>query len=463
MLDFDLIVVGGGPGGYVAAIRASQLGKKTALIERDRVGGTCLNRGCIPTKTLYKSAGALREMKGAARYGVVCKEVGFDLELVRQNEKSVVDKLTGGVESLLRANGVTLFSGEASLLGEGRVRVGEETLSAKAILLAAGSETAVLPIEGIDHDGVMDSTEALLFAEIPEKLVIIGGGVIGVEMAGIYRAFGAEVTIVEFLPSILATLDAELSRFAAKQLSAAGVNLLTATKVTRIEGERGSMRVFAAGKDGELELPCTHVLSCAGRVPQTKGLGLEQAGVAFDRKGVHVDENYETNQKGVYAIGDLTGRVMLAHVASEEGRVFAERLCGKETRVDYELVPSCVFAFPELAAVGKTEDQLKKDGVSYVVSRFMFAGNGKALSMGETDGFVKMLASADLSEILGVHIAGPHASDLIHEAIAIMRAMLTVEEASRMMHAHPTLNEALMECIQRFLGEAIHVPPKRRL
>ena len=463
-MDYELIVIGGGPGGYVAAIRAAQFGKKVALIERERVGGTCLNHGCIPTKTLYRSAEVLREAKNAARFGVTVGEVGYDLDAVRANEEAVVGQLTGGVEQLLKSNGVTLLSGEATFAQGGALTLNGETLKADAVLLATGSKTAVLPVPGIDLDGVMDSAEALRFAEIPEKLVIIGGGVIGVEMAGIYRAFGAEVTIVEFLPSILAALDAELYRFAAKQLTASGVTLLTGTKVTKIAGARGALTVYAEGKDGAaIELPCTHVLSCAGRVPNTDGLNLPAAGVDFDRKGVHVDENYETNVKGIYAIGDVTGRVMLAHVASDEGRVFAERLAGQKTRVDYALVPGCVFAFPELATVGRTEEQLKKDGVPYVSSRFMFAGNGKALSLGEPEGFVKMLASADLSELLGVHIAAPHASDLVAEAAMAMKSMLTVEEAARTMRAHPTLAEALMECERRFLGEAVHAPPKKRL
>ncbi len=307
---------------------------------------------------------------------------------------------------------------------------------------------------------MLDSTSALRLNDIPKSLVLIGGGVIGVELAGIYRAFGAEVTIVEFLPAILSTLDGELAKLAAKRLAAQGVNLLTGTKVTKITGTPGSFAVLAESPNGEQTLSCTHVLSCAGRVPNADGLNLEATGVAFDRKGIKVDEDYRTNVKNIYAIGDVTGRVMLAHVASDEGRVCVERMSGMGTRVDYALVPSCVFAFPEMASVGKTEEQLKTESVDYAVSRFHFAGNGKALSLGETEGFVKILAKSDLSEILGVHIAGPHASDLIAEAAMAMKAMLTVEEAARTMHAHPTLSEALMECVQRFTGEAIHVPPR---
>jgi dihydrolipoamide dehydrogenase len=264
---------------------------------------------------------------------------------------------------------------------------------------------------------------------------------------------------VEFLPSILSTLDGELAKFATKRLRAQGVDILTGTKVTKITGATGNFTVHAETADGEQALSCTHVLSCAGRVPNTDGLNLESTGVIFDRKGIKVDEDYRTNKKNIYAIGDVTGRVMLAHAASDEGRVCVERMCGKRTRVDYTLVPSCVFAFPEIASIGKAEEQLKAKNIDYAVSRFHFAGNGKALSLDEKDGFIKILAKSDLGEILGVHIAGPHASDLLAEAAMAMKAMLTVAEAAHTMHAHPTLSEAFMECVQRFSGEAIHVAP----
>lgn len=459
MQRFELIVIGGGPGGYVAAIRAAQLKMQVALIERERVGGACLNHGCIPTKTLYRTAEVLTEAANASRYGIHAENVSLDLGATRARKEAVVDTLVGGVQSLLKSNGVTVIPGDASFVDKNTVRVGRETYAADAFIIATGSKTAVLPVEGIDLTGVLDSTSALRLDDVPKSLVLIGGGVIGVELAGIYRAFGAEVTIVEFLPSILSTLDGELAAFAAKRLRAQGVHILTGTKVTRITGASGDFSVRAESADGEQTLACTHVLSCAGRVPNADGLNLEVAGVTFDRKGIKVDGDYRTNVKNVYAIGDVTGGTMLAHVASDEGRVCVERMCGRQTRVDYALVPSCVFSFPEMASVGKTEERLKAEQVDYAVSRFHFAGNGKALSLGEKDGFVKILAKSDLTEILGVHIAGPHASDLIAEAAMAMKAMLTVEEAAHTMHAHPTLSEAFMECVQRFSGAAIHVPP----
>ncbi len=458
----DLIVIGGGPGGYVAAIRAAQLGKSVTLVEKENAGGTCLNWGCIPTKALYREAELLEEIRGAGEFGITTGEVGFDLAAVRARKAQIVARLTSGVKQLLKGNGVSYVSGEARFTGPDAIEVNGETLQAEAFLIATGSKTAVLPVPGITLPGVMDSREALEFAEIPQKLVVIGGGVIGVEMAGIYRAFGAEVSIVEFMPQILPMADGEAAKYCARQLRKRGIEMLTATKVTSIAGGPGAFTVTVEGEKGVQELACTHVLSCAGRVMNVDGLGLERAGVSYDRKGVKVDENYRTNVPGIYAIGDVTGRVMLAHVASDEGRVAVERMCGMDTSVDYELVPNCIFTFPEIAAVGKTEEALQKEGVAYASSKFAFAGNGKAQTLGETDGFVKILASEDMRKILGVHIIGPHASDLIHTAIMAMRAMLTVEEAARTMYAHPTLAESLMEATQGLLGEAIHMAPKRR-
>lgn len=461
-MHFDIIVIGGGPGGYVTAIRGAQLGKKVALVEKERVGGTCLNHGCIPTKTLYRSAEVVRIINEAEKYGVNAAQPTVSVDGVRARKEQVVTQLTSGVASLLKGNGVTVISGEASVSKDKSVTVAGEKYTADHIIIATGSKTAMLPVPGIDLPGVMGSTEALALEEIPENLVIIGGGVIGVEMAGIYKAFGSEVTIVEFLPAVLSTLDGEISKFAAKQLAAQGIKVLTSAKVTSIEGEKGSMKVTAETKDGIVTLECTHVLNGAGRAPQTDGLGLEEAGIEMNRRAIKVDENYQTNIPGIYAIGDVIGGAMLAHVASDEGKVCVERICGHNTSVDYNIIPACVFAFPELASVGKTEEQLKADGVKYSVGRFAFAGNGKALSLGETEGLVKIIASEDLRSILGVHIAGPHASDLIHEAVYAMKSMLTVEEAAHTMHAHPSLAEAFMEAMQRLLGEAIHVAPMRR-
>ena len=461
-MHFDIIVIGGGPGGYVTAIRAAQLGKNVALIERERVGGTCLNHGCIPTKTLYRSAEVMNIIAEAEKYGVAAAQPTISVEGVRARKEQVVTQLTTGVASLLKGNGVTVITGEASIGKDKTVTAAGEKYTADHIIIATGSKTARLPVPGIDLPGVMGSTEALALEELPQSLVIIGGGVIGVEMAGIYKAFGAEVTIVEFLPAVLSTLDGELSKFAAKRLAAQGIKVLTGAKVTSIEGEKGNMVVTAETKDGTVAISCTHVLNGAGRTPCIDGLGIEEAGIEMDGRKIKVDENYRTNIPGIYAIGDVIGGAMLAHVASDEGRACVERICGMNTYVDYDIIPACVFAFPELASVGKTEEQLKAEDVKYNVARFAFSGNGKALSLGETDGLVKIIASEDLRSILGVHIAGPHASDLIHEAVIAMKSMLTVEEAAHTMHAHPSLAEAFMECMQRLLGEAIHVPPAKR-
>lgn len=455
----ELLIIGGGPGGYVAAIRAAQLGYKVALAEREELGGTCLNHGCIPTKALYKNAEVLDELSRAAEFGISFgSEPSVDLEQVRARESKVVKTLTTGVAQLLKGNGVEVLRGEASFVDAHTLRVGETEIQADRILIATGSKPAVLPIPGIDKPGVMDSTQALRFEEIPKHLLIIGGGVIGIEMAGIYRAFGAQVTVVEFMPSILPMIDAEAAKLLTRGLGKRGIRILTSAKVQTIDGSDGAFTV-RVDKGGETEeIACDKVLSCAGRVPNVDGLNLEAAGVDYGRKGIPVDQDYQTNVKGIYAIGDVTGRVMLAHVASDEGKVCVERMAGHNASVNYDLVPNCIFTFPEIASVGKTEEQLKAAETAYTASKFAFAGNGKALTLGASEGFVKILAGAD-GRILGVHIMGAHASDLIHEAIVAMHAELTAGELASAMHAHPTLAEAVAEAAMGVSGSAIHRMP----
>ena len=458
----DLVIIGGGPGGYVAAIRAAQLGRHVTLIERDTLGGTCLNRGCIPTKALYRNAEALDLVRHADEFGIRTDGAAVDQDAVRARKERIVSELTGGVKQLLKANGVEVVYGEASFASPGAVTVNGEMLEANDFIIASGSKAASLPVPGMDTPGILDSTGALEWARVPEKLVIVGGGVIGIEMAGIYRAFGAEVTVVEFMPAILPMTDGDVSKFCQRLLMKRGIAFKTGTRVTGVTGTLGAFTVTIEGKSGTESLSCTDILCCTGRVMDASGLCLEKAGVAYTKKGITVDEGYRTSAPHIYAIGDVTGRVLLAHVASEEGRVCVERMSGMRTFVDYDLVPGCIFTFPEIAYIGKTEEQLKAEGADYVSSRFLFNGNGKAKTLGETDGFIKILAARDLSAILGVHIIGPHASDLLTEAIVAMRAQLTVEEASRIMHAHPTLSEAFMECVQNLMGEAIHMAPRKK-
>ena len=458
----DLIVIGGGPGGYVAAIRAAQLGREVTLIEKDAVGGTCLNRGCIPTKALFRSAEVLDEMRRAAEFGLAPVEPAVDLDAVRARTGKTVDTLVGGVGALLKGNKVEVIKGTACFAGPDALEVNGETLTFKQVIIASGSKPSVPPIPGIDLPGVMDSTEALQLDEIPKKLLVIGGGVIGIEMAGIYQAFGSEVTVIEFMPGILPMVDEEVARQCAKLLKKRGIDIHTSAKVLRLEKSGEGFNVFVEENGAETAYACDKVLAAVGRRAETEGLGLEKAGVTVEKKGIVVDENYETNVKGIFAIGDVTGRILLAHAASEEGKVCVERMAGRNVKANYDLVPNCVFTFPEIASVGRTEQELKKDGCDYKIGRFAFRGNGKALSLGETEGFVKILADSKSDAVLGVHIIGPHASDLIHTALIAMHAELTVDELSSAIYAHPTLAEAIDEAALAVHGEAIHAAPRRK-
>ncbi|MDR0840294.1 MAG: dihydrolipoyl dehydrogenase [Christensenellaceae bacterium] len=463
---YDLIVIGAGPGGYVAAIRAAQLGMKTLVIEKDAPGGTCLNVGCIPAKTLYKDAQVVEYFAHAADYGVVCDGFRTDLELVQARKRRVVETLVNGVAHLFKANGVDYVQGDARFVSKDTLEVTDAQgkalrYQAERVLLATGSKNAMPPVPGIQEQGVITSREALSLEAAPKHLVIIGGGVIGIEFAGIYKAFGSEVTVIELLPSILPTMDGELSKRLKASLAKRGIRILTATKVEKIEKDGNALKVATAGAKAE-SVACDCVLVAVGRIPCTDGLGLEGIGVELNRGAVRVDENYQTSVPGVYAVGDVTGRVMLAHVASAEGVAAVERMQGMHTAVDYAQIPSAVFTFPEMAGIGLTEEQLKEKGLPYVAGKATFSGNGKALTMNDTEGMIKVLASEDLSEIYGVHILGPNASDLITEAAAAMHGMFTVEEVAQIMHGHPTLSEVFMEAVNGLLGKAIHGAAARK-
>ena len=465
---YDLVVIGAGPGGYVAAIRAAQLGMKTAIVEKDSVGGTCLNYGCIPTKALYKDAQVINYMKHADLYGIDL-EGSFrpNMDKVQKEKGKVVKTLVGGVEFLLKANKVDLLKGKAKICSAGKVEVtdakgGVKSVDTKKILIASGSKSSLPPVKGIDNPGVITSKEALEMDHVPEKIVIIGGGVIGIEFAGIYEAFGSQVTVVEFMPKIIPAIDKEITDRLHKLLEQKNIKIMVGTKVEEVakKGKGLCVTVDAGGKKSTLD--CDQVLVSTGRELDIEGLNLDGLGVKYDRKGIKVDENYQTNVPGIYAIGDVTGRVMLAHVASKEGEVCVERMNGHDAYVDYDLIPSAVFTFPELASIGKSEEQLKEAGTDYVVSKFQFSGNGKALTMHDSDGMVKVIASADKQEILGVHILGPNASDLLTEAATAMNGMFTVEEAANVMHGHPTLSEAFDETLTAMLGRGIHSAPAKK-
>lgn len=466
-MEKDLIVIGGGPGGYVAAIRAAQLGAKVTLVEEDKVGGTCLNRGCIPTKTLYKNAQVIQTLKKTEDFGIELNGYDLDMKKVQERKQDVVNRLCSGVEQLLKESGVEVLSGKGSLADRSTVSVtlssgNTELVKGKNILIATGSVPSRIPVSGLDLPGVMTSNEVLELGYVPKSMVIIGGGVVGIEFAGIFQSFGTQVTVVEFLPRILPSVDEEIVKRATMYLKKKGIKIETGVKVKEILQGNEGLRVLAEGKSGDLEFSGEVVLVSAGRSINTEGLNLDEVGVSYQRSGIIVNSCFETSVPGIYAIGDVIGGQMLAHVASDEGKAAVENIFGLEGKINYDAIPSCVFSFPEIAGVGLTEEEAKKRGISYLTSKFMFAGNGKALTMGESDGFVKVLAEQNNKQIIGVHILGPQASDLIHEGALMVEHGMTVADIGHMTHAHPTLAESLFEAVMGIENRAIHIMPRKK-
>ncbi|MBP1918109.1 dihydrolipoyl dehydrogenase [Youngiibacter multivorans] len=455
-----IVIIGGGSGGYVSAIRLSRLGNEVVLIEKDKLGGTCLNRGCIPTKALYGSAEALHAARSLDSFGIrIDGPIVIDSLRIQERKAEVVGSLVSGVTQLLKANGVRVVEGEARIL-DGRVLVLNEEFKYDNLIIATGSTPVVPPIKGAEQEGVVTSDELLGFEEIPRELVIIGGGVIGMELAGIMNAFGSKVTVLEAMPSILPMVDSEIVRRLSPVLKKSGIEIVTGAAVTCIGRVDGRLNVSYSTKKGEETRSADKVLLSVGRRPNLEGMGLEEAGIAYDRKGIITDENFETSVKGVYAIGDVNGKVLLAHAASAQAEYVSELISGNEARIG-RIIPSCVFMFPEIAQAGETEDQLKASGIEYQVSKFQFGANGKALAMGHGEGVIKVLGEKD-GRLLGVHILGPHASDLIHEAVLMMENGQGVEDARRIIHAHPTLSEAFHEAVLGLAGDAVHLMPQKR-
>ncbi len=454
---YDLVVIGGGPGGYTAAIRAAQLGMKVACVEKrdgKALGGTCLNVGCIPSKALLDSSEMYEvTTHKLARHGIKVGSVALDLDTMLKRKDKVVSELTGGVAFLFKKYGVVPVYGTAKLLRGNKVEVtapdgAMSTLEAKNVLLATGSVSTELPFLKFDGKQIVSSTEALNFNPVPKHLIVVGGGYIGLELGSVWRRLGAKVTVVEFLPRILTVVDAEVAAEVHKLLTKQGFEIHTNTKVTGSEVKGDTVIVKAQSKDGkEVSFTGDRVLVAVGRRPYTGGLGLEEAGVKLDpRSGrVEVDGHYRTNVPGVYAIGDLIAGPMLAHKASEEGVVCVETLAGMKPHVNYDAIPSVIYIWPEVASVGLTEEQVKERGIEYRVGKFKFAATGRAKAMDEQDGFVKVLADAKTDRVLGVHILGPRASDLIAECVTIMEYKGSAEDIARCTHGHPTLSEAVGE------------------
>ncbi|MFC2082887.1 dihydrolipoyl dehydrogenase [Candidatus Bipolaricaulota bacterium] len=457
IMKTDIGIIGGGPGGYVCAIRAAQLGLKVALIEEAALGGTCLNVGCIPTKALFSATKLIAQTTKSEDIGLSYAAPKIDLRKLAEWKDDVVSTLVGGVETLLEKNGVEIYRSRGQLAGNARIALstGEE-LTANNIVLATGSSTVEIPPFPFEHPAIWSSDDALDLLEIPKRLAIIGGGVIGLELATIYRRLGSQVLVVELLPEILSTVDLDRRTISTlkRALSKAGIEILTQTAAESFRPRSdGAMLRFANGEEREVD----RILVAVGRRPRTRELGLESSGVELDDRGfVAVDDNLRTTVPNIYAIGDVVPGPMLAHKASADGVFVAETLAGETSTLDYEAIPQAIFTDPEIASVGLSEQAAKARGSDILVGRFPFAALGKALGMREPDGFFQVVAAADDHRILGVQIIGAEASDLISEAAIAVQSNLSLEAIADAIHPHPTLPEGLKEAAENALGRAIH-------
>jgi dihydrolipoamide dehydrogenase len=454
---YDIIVIGGGPGGYVAAIKAGQLGLKVALVEKDNVGGVCLNWGCIPTKAMLKTAKVYKQFLHAENYGLAIADkdaIKVDLKSIKKRKDKIVKRLTTGVKGLLKKAGVEIIDGFGEVLDQETVKVADKTYKAKNLILATGSHPFLPPIEGLqeamDSGNGLTAKEILALEELPEKLVIVGGGVIGVEFATLYSNLGTKVTIIEMQDKLLTQIDDEVRSTYMKLLKNDNLTIITEAQVSKITSSEVHYK-----KDGEHKVAYDKVLFSIGVRPNLKGL--EALNLETNRSGVVTNERMETNVKGVYAIGDMNGIMMLAHVASAEGLVAVENIHGNDVEIDYTKVPSGIYGFPEIAYVGLTEQDLIAKGIKYKKSMFPLAANGKALAEGESDGFIKVLADEEYGELLGVHILAVNATDMISEAVTTMELEGTVFEIAKAIHPHPTLSEIVMEAAHGIIDKPIHI------
>jgi dihydrolipoamide dehydrogenase len=463
--QYDLVVIGSGPGGYVAAIRASQLDFKVALVEKDnRLGGTCLLRGCIPTKSMLESAEIADHAKHAKEFGISVGDVKIDLPGVLKRKDKVVSQNAGGVQFLMKKNNVDVYNGFGSIESRGRVKVSQdgkqEILHCKNILLATGSVPRRIPGMDIDGTHVLSSDELLELKEMPKHLLVLGAGAVGVEFASVFRSFGCDVSIVELAPRLVPVEDEDVSREFEKIYKRRGIKVYTNTKVTQVEKVDGKVRARLEKEGAKaVSVTASHMLIAVGRAPVTEGLNLEKTLVKMERGFVHVNEFNQTDEPGIYAIGDiLAGKPLLAHAASAEGILAVEHMAGKNPRpINYTQVPGCTYSQPEIGSLGLTEAQAKDAGYEIKIGKFPFSAVGKAKVINQTAGFVKIIAEAKYNQILGVHIIGPRATDLIAEAGPLLKLECTVDELVNTIHAHPTLAESMHEAAHAALGHAIHM------
>ena len=457
-MKYDIIVIGSGPGGYVAAIRASQLGKKVAIVEKAELGGVCLNWGCIPTKALLKSAQVYTYCKNAAHYGVALEgEVKPDFEKIVARSRTVADTMSKGVAFLMKKNNIDILTGWGRLAGEGKVDVDGTIYEADAIILATGARPRQMPFMPIDGEHIISSKEALTLPRLPQSMIVVGSGAIGSEFACLYASLGVKVTVVEYMPQMMPLEDEEVAKAMERSFRKMRATVLTSTTVKAVRVEDGICNVDIEGKKGAETLQAEVVLSAVGIKSNIENIGLEEAGVTIERDKVVVDEHYQTTAKGVYAIGDIIATPALAHVASAEAIHCVEHICGLEPdTVDYSTIPSCVFTSPEVASVGMTEQQARDKGIDYKVGRFPFTASGKATAAGDRDGFVKLIFD-EQERLIGAHLVGATVTEMLGEPTLAKRLGVTAHAIAKTIHSHPTMHEGLMEAAESAMGAAIHL------
>lgn len=459
----DLLILGGGPGGYTAAIRAAQLGMKSMVVERDRLGGICLNWGCIPTKALLRNAEILTIVRNADEWGIRAENVSFDFGKIIKRSRGIADRISKGVEYLMKKNRIEVLQGSGRLTGESTVEVlladgSKRAITSQHIIVATGARPRTLPGVAIDRDRIITSTEAMSLPVQPASLLVIGAGAIGVEFASFYNALGTRVTIVEMMPTILPVEDRELARTLEASLKKQGIEILTGTRVEAISPAGTTVTATIAAPDGKKTLTAERALMAIGVQGNVENIGLEALGVAVEKGHIRVDTDYRTNVPGVYAIGDVIGPPWLAHVASAEGIHCVEAIAGKKPApIDYTMIPGCTYCHPQLASVGLTEEKARDEGYDIKVGKFPYRPLGKAVAIGETEGMVKLVFDAKYGELLGAHILGAEATEMIHELVIARKLESTGEQIFRTVHAHPTLSEAIMEAAAAAYGEAINI------
>ena len=460
--QFDIAIIGGGPGGYVAAIRAAQLGLKTIVVERDKLGGICLNWGCIPTKALLKNAEVYNQFKHADEWGITCKDLKFDFPKIIERSRKVANINSKGVEYLFKKNKIEHLPGFGKIVAKGRVEVSKdgtpvETLSAKHIIVATGARARTLPNTKIDGKQIISSTEAMLLPHVPKSMVVIGAGAIGVEFAYFYSSFGTKVTIVEMMPNILPVEDKEISRLLENSFRKKGIEIFTGAKVENVATTK-EVKVTLTTKEGKQELKADVALMAIGVQGNVENLGLEALGVKVEKSWIQTDDFGRTNVQGLYALGDIAGPPWLAHVASHEGIVCVEAIAGLNPKpIDYDNIPGCTYCQPQVASLGMTEERAAAEGYQLKIGRFPFSASGKARAIGETEGLVKLIFDAKYGELLGAHILGSEATEMIAE-LGVAKSLETTEAGiSGTIHAHPTLSEAIVEAAENAYGHAINI------